>query len=460
MLWTAIDVEGCPRQVKLESDDADLALSSVGGTRGADLKDASGDQSRDALGDWHPDGVVLALHSRVCLTGRVPTDGLLRRGRRTALLYRLEDQWPLDAETLTADWAEHDGEVFAVAAETQRLRPWLDCLEEHGVPVQAIIPLSFLPPPPIAPGQSQAAAEEPDAPNRPDETHIVARWPGGCDRVVYRDGRVADWSFFPEGFDPLESSGPAERSFSASQRVGDFESPWLAAARGAEQVLGGQRSAPLNLRRDALAPRSHWLRYARPLTAWCIAAAASLLSVAGVLLLDAWHAREATHTATSQQAARFREAFPGRAVPAAPLSRLRSEASLARGRAGERGLAQTQHDTLAQLQALLVALPTPEGRTATAGAINPLPSSDSSVTSTALQRGMRYRILELRLDPRRLYLDGQARSHGDAERIAAALRRLPAFVLDSPRTQNLRERGVSFTLHGQRAESSIGEVNP
>jgi hypothetical protein len=55
-------------------------------------------------------------------------------------------------------------------------------------------------------------------------------------------------------------------------------------------------------------------------------------------------------------------------------------------------------------------------------------------------------VLELRLDGGRLYLDGQVRHHTDADRIAAGLRQRGGLTVDPPRTQNLRDAGVGFTL--------------
>jgi len=51
------------------------------------------------------------------------------------------------------------------------------------------------------------------------------------------------------------------------------------------------------------------------------------------------------------------------------------------------------------------------------------------------------------VDPSSILIEGQARSHGDAEIIARSLSRA-GLPTDPPRTERLAGRGVSFTLTG------------
>ena len=59
---------------------------------------------------------------------------------------------------------------------------------------------------------------------------------------------------------------------------------------------------------------------------------------------------------------------------------------------------------------------------------------------------LRLSILEVRVDDDRVRLAGRARSHADADRVASSLRGDGRFVVEPPRTETSRQKGVSFTL--------------
>jgi hypothetical protein len=62
----------------------------------------------------------------------------------------------------------------------------------------------------------------------------------------------------------------------------------------------------------------------------------------------------------------------------------------------------------------------------------------------SLPSDVRYRILDLSIEPDLVRLDGQARGHAEADRLAAALRQSGRFDVEPPKTQLLKEGGVSF----------------
>jgi hypothetical protein len=80
----------------------------------------------------------------------------------------------------------------------------------------------------------------------------------------------------------------------------------------------------------------------------------------------------------------------------------------------------------------------------------PLRSASSLTHLRAILRGlptgMRFRVLELSIDADLIRIEGQARSHIEAERIAVALRQTGLYQVEPPKTQALRDRGVSFLL--------------
>jgi hypothetical protein len=70
-----------------------------------------------------------------------------------------------------------------------------------------------------------------------------------------------------------------------------------------------------------------------------------------------------------------------------------------------------------------------------------------------LPAGLRYRLLEARLDGGRFTLEGQVNAHGDADTIAGALRAQRGLTVEPPRTEQLPEsatgeKAVAFTISG------------
>jgi hypothetical protein len=64
-----------------------------------------------------------------------------------------------------------------------------------------------------------------------------------------------------------------------------------------------------------------------------------------------------------------------------------------------------------------------------------------------LPTDVQFHVTQLRLGEGKLFLEGEAKSHGDADALAAALRTDHAFEIEPPRTE-LTPHGVLFTLNG------------
>jgi hypothetical protein len=89
------------------------------------------------------------------------------------------------------------------------------------------------------------------------------------------------------------------------------------------------------------------------------------------------------------------------------------------------------------------------------GANSELPERASALESlrlitSSLPANVRLRILEMRLDPSGVYVEGQVQNHSDAELIVKALKKA-GLDMTSPRTEQLAGGGVSFTLLGKPA---------
>jgi hypothetical protein len=68
----------------------------------------------------------------------------------------------------------------------------------------------------------------------------------------------------------------------------------------------------------------------------------------------------------------------------------------------------------------------------------------------ALPSDRRFRLLEIRIEDGRLYLDGEVREHSDAEALSQLLRS-QGIDVPAPRTQRLDDRRVSLRITGTLA---------
>jgi hypothetical protein len=66
-----------------------------------------------------------------------------------------------------------------------------------------------------------------------------------------------------------------------------------------------------------------------------------------------------------------------------------------------------------------------------------------------LPPGLRLRIGDVRIEPGEVLIEGQARTHGDAESIARGIATSANLAMESPRTETLVKGGVAFTLAGK-----------
>jgi type II secretory pathway component PulL len=128
-----------------------------------------------------------------------------------------------------------------------------------------------------------------------------------------------------------------------------------------------------------------------------------------------------------QQRSLFTEVFPQRTIPVAVRPHLESELKRRQGLSGQQAM-PTIGVTLDTVTRVLTALP----------------------------GDLRFRIQSIRADDKTIDLDGQARSHTDAEQIANAVR-AAGIELDPLRSENLAQQGVTFSLHGVPAVPRLAE---
>lgn len=396
--------------------------------------------------DWP---LALVLPSSWCLAAAVDGSGLRSGGaanRREALLYRLEEELPLAAEEMVADFLmpmaasgahRAGGLLLGVATATDRVQPLVKALEARQLSVPWVIPeaIALL-------QEIWGAATAADA----DAIALPLR-----DRVevfLFRDGRIAQWyTAAPEADAILRGLRLHAVALERRPRLalGDtIAGPWLQDVReecsvialgedhaaaapeptilaAVERWASGQAEPWINLRRDALGIGDRWRPWRRPWGRMLAALMVLALSVVVSCLWRGYHYAKAADADEARQQAQYRQAYPNRPLPPDLRLHLEREHQRLRGLSGSAAVMAEQQS------ALLMAYDT----------LRRLPLET------------RFRLIELRFGPQDFVLEGQGRSHGDADLIATALRKQRGFVVDPPRTEQLSSGGVGFIVSGR-----------
>jgi len=452
------------RDVEAEQDRRTAPRIAEGAAEQAAVADESGqpetgwaDRVAAALGELGYDGrgICLGLPSEMVFIGQVDCTGLPRRRRRnrsTAMLYRLEDHLPLDAEGLTADFLPPvGGRSLGLAAETDRVRDLVDALAASGVETECVCATALL-------AAWSAARDLPE-----DCRYLVTADDRRADLLRLSDGRPVAWYSAPADGPLLVQSLRADLLGAGAGDTGDTGdegAPHLAvagrldddtaaqlarevrvvaastgdatvldmAAQAAAVRLAGRPAGWVDFRRDALAAGSLIEGLGAPLKA---AALLALVLLATVAALCAWRAMRYDAQAARyerRQATLYQELFPSGEVPPGIRSRLESQRSRLAALRGEGDETPGDVSALESLRAVAAGLPA----------------------------NVRLRVTELHLAPASIRIEGQARSHGDAETVARGLRMGEAegrgpFDIDPPTTEHLARGGVAFTLTGRPA---------
>ena len=387
--------------------------------------------------------VCLGLPTRHVLAAPVSTDGLPRQGRQAALLYRLEEQLPVDAEYLAAAFLPAVGtSALGLAVEKASLAPLLDGLHRLGVHLAAVCPIALL--------AAWDVGQEPSAGPRycvmdgadgvdvlrlenavPTAWHWTTAEPADLARCLRAALLAAPPAPEPpqaallagEGW-PLE---PAIEDVFGHEHVGRCErTPMDAAARTAARVLAGQVAGWADLAGPLGLARS-WRRLKVPLKTAAVLAALLLLVLTGGFWWRAEQYAAVTVRAHQRQEQVFRQLFPNRPLPLSVRGHLASELARVSGVPGAAAGLPATPSALETLRRLAAALPA----------------------------DVRLRIAELRLGTHDVFLAGQTRTHADAEAIARSLQ-AAGFAAEAPRTEQTAGGGVGFTL----AASAEGRAAP
>lgn len=394
---------------------------------------------RDALREqgYEGEGLLLGLPSDMVLSATIGLANLPRRNRHQAMLYRLEEQLPLPAEALVADFSLQANSALGLAVEFEKLGGTLQELDSAGIHVQAIAPLAML--------ALQGLSLRPGVPG----TCFLAVAIDGRIELVFIDrGKPTRWQSIENdgcvlartikldllnrpcsssplpvltfGLGPMSLAGLEELSDLCIRAQEAELDPSQAAGRIAQGLLFGKIEAWFNLRRDQLSSPQAARMIRRPLKVLGGMTILVLALAIGMLFWRSYLYGRSAEQAQARQEATFSSLYPGQAMPTDIHMRLDSESKKLWGMRGSSGM-PARSSALDGLRQVISGLP----------------------------GNVRLRVLDLRFESEGFVIEGQAKSHGDAETIASALRKLKDLQVESPRTEQLAGEGVSFIISGR-----------
>jgi len=403
---------------------------------------------------YHGQGAVIALSSALCLSATFSARDLPNRSRRQFLAFRLEEYLPYSVEDLVFDFVGANDHCLGIAAQWETVGKWVRELESIGVTIELIAPTAIL--------AAQKLAL--DFPNDANPIILFENHSGAYDALQLNTGRPNHWFSTTEietasmhirymglqSHDPMSllTAGCSATTLKYIQTLPEIsrddmqpyqadrnESAEHLATQAAYLIRIGKIASWIQLRRDRLAPPSPWRPVRNHVAALFSAAAVFLLSIALALIVQANRYRSASRQSQDQVADIFKQVF-GR-PPDSPnvRGRLVSEERRLSALSGDSvdDPMLNDHRVLSMLNELLRSLP----------------------------RQTRFRITELRFSGADVQLEGQTRSHGDADVIADQLRRIGGFTVQAPHSENLvgengRNEGVSFTISAARSSKPSG----
>ena len=377
----------------------------------------------ESLADPRSPRVVLALSSEHWLCGTIATADLPRRGRREAMVYRFEEKLPVAAEDLAADFVESAGVALGVATGAAALRDLVASVAAKGVRVTEIVPLPLL-----------ALQGKPPATG---VAFVVWQHDGEAEVIGLRDGVPRSWATLAAddgevrlhlrlagaGDLPpvveLRDASPALALELATDeldvRLATTDGLALCAVAGAAKVRAGER--PTVDVSPAVASLLGTRSAGTALTAALLAACLFLAVCSASLLWSASRSEAAARDAEGSLTAAYTAAFPQERVPPTPNIRRRLEIEAKRLSGGD------------------------------AATTTPTDAFDLAARTLAdLPKDVRFRLFEFRVGPSEIYVDGQTRTHADADALAVSLRNLGGFDVGPPGTDQIDAQTVGFRI--------------
>lgn len=389
-----------------------------------------------AASGYRGEPIVVALASSLTLGATLAVDRPQDFRDRPTMMFRLEECIPWSAEDFVGDFIRAGDKAVFVAAAAEPLAAFFAQLEKLGIFVQSILPKALL-----------AAAEHFRSGEWPAQYILAFSQQAWVDLLLIDSGKpvtllsmpangpslgnemrklVTDYGFalplvscdFDERLSSVNELTAADFIASHTKLSESYDALTLAAAK---RVVRGEMESPVELKRAAFG-RTRGHTALRPYKAVLHAAVGTVFLIVAVALL--WRAHVASREVNlfgAREVEAFRRIFPNTKVPVGIRGRLESELAKLKGLQGGDTSLTSSVSAITTLHGLLSALP-PDRR---------------------------FRVLEIRIEDGRLYVDAEVREHGDAELIAQRLRSA-GFEIASPRTQRVDDKRVSLRITGTR----------
>jgi len=381
--------------------------------------------------------VLFALGASWCVAATVSLPTSRHGKKRQAMAYLFEPYVPWAAEDFALDYELSGATAFMVAAEAQPWKNLIDQLESRGLTIDTVAPFSRL------------ALQRYLAISSLTLDHHILLWRHD-DAVEWWQidrGRPLDWRVLGDDREslirdltalrlsqvdeiPVRTIGiPADTIEDMAEVTGadisnaelmDSDDYYEAGYREAAEILRGKRSAPIELRQDGLAVGDRYRSLRGYLTTMLATAFLMFIALGVALWKQAGEYNDHRMAAGDEQMEVFHRVFPQRRVPVGVRSHLRSELSRLQGLRGQGGALPETVESTDLLHKVLKALP----------------------------EKMRLRLLETRIEAERVSLVGHVRSHSDAERFAAELRK-QGLEVPAPSTQSIEGKGYEFRITGR-----------
>ena len=322
-------------------------------------------------------GCIIAPASNSCFFSLLHFESDFDIRDRTTLIYELENHLPIDAESMSADFAmlpqqakddqsSPGKSVAAVAIEVKDWKPLADKLETAGFPVTNIIPSVELTVASLRANHSLSGF-----------SNLILCHGDHADLITLADDQILSWKYskldaaslkrhkFLEirDSDEILVVGGTETQITLIRDNAGTAKHETTALRthqlhGADAAISKPTSIHFNLRRDRLASNDPLRPISRQLS-WLGFAVATCLCV--IIAGSWWRSTriEAKITETLRaQSNAFKESFPGIRVPASLLRRVRSEHSRIMGSRNASKQIEAPESATEVMGAILASLPT------------------------------------------------------------------------------------------------------
>ena len=387
--------------------------------------------------------LLIALDGSMFMAATIEHNGGRAR-QRNPMTFLFEEQLPLSAEDIVCDFVVRKRQALGVAAKLAELRELIEIFANFGLIIQSITPITML----VLQNMTQML-ENLDGSlvllNDDRNTHLIVIKSGKP--ILWRILRnsteeiVREYHLIRHSFPDLNRGIAVNVSSEASQKLSATDANVLdsieqdliaSCAETASRVINGQEDPWVELLRPPLevaGGRARINQRSKRLVKLCVSALFLLFCFAAGFWIRADKYDSLADSLQQEQETIFAELFPGQRIPSGVRSRLASEQRKLAGLTGH-------VDDVPSLNSALVTI---------YRILSPLP------------KDLRFRILEIHIDGESIYLEGEARQHGDADLIAASLRSV-GFDVSPPRTERLAEKGVGYVVEAHLVKQNTAST--